>query len=346
MNFFAKQTSFLPLLGLALVACCMVTACGEDESATTSTGILGMTGSLAANMHDYAIRDTTIFLKAEGITAPAKDKITYQWSITDPLSLYVWGPVVKYKFPRDTENSVTIKLSGTADGYYSSAVSKTITLIGKTFAETVDLPASASTFTEFTDPRDGKTYRYAHIGNYDWMTQNLNWAGVAGAVAGKSYKNQPEYDIIFGRLYSWEEASSTLTPICPAGWRLPDTTAWSELGQALNGGVAVPFESYWQDLGSRAAADATINGTKIWPYDPNNKKENSVGWNALPAGEYSGGIFTGNGRYGHWWSATPYPNTTDQAYARYIIYNNAAFYFVNRHKQSYLSVRCVRPVQP
>jgi uncharacterized protein (TIGR02145 family) len=333
MTFFAKQTSFLPLLGLALVACCTVAACGEDESATTSTGILGMTGSLAANVHDYAIRDTTIFLKAEGITAPTKDKITYQWSITDPLSLYVWGQVVKYQFP-DAENSVTIKLSGTADGYYSSAVSKTITLIGKTFDETVKGP---STSTPTVIGRDGKTYQYAHIGNYDWMTQNLSQAD-----AGKSYKNQPEYDIIFGRLYSWEEASSTLTPICPAGWSLPDTTAWNDLGKALNGGVAVPFESYWQDLGSRAAVDATINGTKIWPYDPNNKKENSVGWNALPAGEYSGGIFAGNGRYGHWWSATPYPNTTDQAYARYIIYNNAAFYFVNRHQQSYLSVRCVR----
>jgi uncharacterized protein (TIGR02145 family) len=334
MNIFAKRTSFFSFLWCGIVICCLLSACSDDEETTTSTGILGMQGAISANIHDYAVKGTTLFLKAEGITTPAKDKITYQWTIADPTSSYVWGQVIKYPFP-DTENAVTITLAGTADGYYSTSTTKAITLIENSFAETVSgLAESASTFT---DTRDGQTYRYARIGNYDWMTQNLNWDG-----AGKSYKNQSEYAIIFGRLYSWDEAASTVTPICPQGWQLPDTTAWNDLGKTLNDGVPVTFERYWQKLGSYASANAAIHEKKLWPYDPNNIKENKKGWNALPAGEFSGSIFSDNGRYGHWWSATIYPNNPAHAYSRYIIYNNANFYFVDRHKQSYLSVRCIK----
>ncbi|MDR2358446.1 MAG: hypothetical protein LBD87_01420 [Prevotellaceae bacterium] len=332
MNIF-KGTSLFTFLWRGIIACCLLPACSNEDETTTSSGTLGMQGAITANIHDYAVKGATLFLKAEGITAPTKDKITYQWTITDPASLYVWGQVIKYQFPNNTENSVTVTLSGTADGYYSTSTTNAITLIEDSFAKTVEgLAEGASTFV---DTRDGQTYQYAYIGNYDWMTQNLNWAG-----AGKSYKNQREYDIIFGRLYTWDEA--TTNNICPPGWQLPDTTAWNDLGQALNDGVAVTFESYWQKLGSYAAANGVISEKKLWPYDPNNTKENKKGWNALPAGEFSGGVFSGNGRYGHWWSVTPYPNKTDYAYSRYIIYNNAAFYFVDRHKQSYLSVRCVR----
>ena len=335
MNIF-KGTSLFSFLWRGTVACCLLPACSGEDETTSSSGILSMEGTLSANMHDYAVRGDTLFLKAEGVTTPAKDKITYQWTIADPASLYVWGQVIKYRFPAGAENSVTVTLSGTADGYYSTSATKIITLIEDSFEQTVEgLAGGANTFT---DTRDGQTYQYAQIGGYDWMAQNLNFAG-----AGKSYKNQHEYDIVFGRLYSWDEATGAA---CPAGWTLPDTTAWNDLGQALNDGVPVTFESYWPKLGSYATANAVINEKKLWPYDPNNIKENKKGWNALPAGEFSGGIFTGNGQYGHWWSATPYLSKTDYAYSRYIIYNNATFYFVDRHKQSYLSVRCVRPSSP
>ncbi|MDR2801950.1 MAG: hypothetical protein LBB31_01890 [Prevotellaceae bacterium] len=334
-----KGTFSFSFLWCGIIACCLLSACSDEDETTSSTGILSMQGAITANIHDYAVRNTTLFLKAEGITTPTKDKITYQWTIADPASSYVWGQVIKYQLPGDTENAVTVTLSGTADGYYGSSSVKAVTLIEDSFAKTVDGLAEGA--TTFTDTRDGQIYQYAHIGNYYWMTQNLNWAD-----AGRSYKNQSEYDIIFGRLYSWEEAVNTTLPVCPTGWQLPDTTAWNDLGQTLNGGAPVTFESYWQKLGSYAAANAVIREKKLWPYDPNNTKENKLGWNALPAGEFSGGVFSGNGRYGHWWSDTPYPGKTDYAYSRYIIYNNASFYFVDRHKQSYLSVRCVRTTEP
>ncbi|MDR3350894.1 MAG: hypothetical protein LBN98_04535 [Prevotellaceae bacterium] len=329
MNIF-KGISSLSLLWRGAAACCLLAACGDKEDTVASSGIASMQGAISANMHDYAVRGTTIFLKAEGITAPAEDKITYLWSITDAGASYVWGQVVKYQFPGGG-HSVSVTLSGTADGYYSAATTKAITLIEDSFAATL---GGIDAGTAFTDARDGQTYRYASIGGYDWMSQNLNWKG-----AGRSYKNEPEYDIVFGRLYSWEEA--TTATLCPAGWQLPDTAAWNDLGKSLNNGVPVTFESYWPKLGSYASANAVIHEKKLWPYDPNNTKENTMGWNALPAGEFSGGIFSGNGRYGHWWSATP-SDKPDYAYARYIIYNNASFYFVDRHNQSHLSVRCVR----
>ncbi|MDR1405845.1 MAG: hypothetical protein LBI89_01395 [Prevotellaceae bacterium] len=334
MNILVKHTSSLPsfLWRGVIAGCLLLAACGEDDQTTASTGIASMQGSLTANMHDYIVKDTTLFLKAEGITSPAKDQITYQWSIAAPSSSYVWGQVIRYQFPR-TENAVTVTLSGIADGYYATSTTRAVTLIENSFTETVNGLAEGD--GTFSDARDGQTYRYAHIGSYDWMTQNLNWAG-----AGKSYKNQPEYDIIFGRLYSWDEATGAAT--CPPGWHAPDTAAWNDLGQALNDGVPVSFQSYWQKLGSYATANADIHGNKLWTYDPNNTRENKNGWNALPAGEFSGGIFSDSGRYGHWWSATTHPDKPDYAYARYLIYNSAAFYFIDRHRQAYLSLRCVR----
>lgn len=102
----------------------------------------------------------------------------------------------------------------------------------------------------FTDERDGQTYRYAEIGNYTWMTQNLNYAykeptstldsssfcynGVVGACKEN------------GRLYLWSAAVDSaaifssegkgcgdgvkcfavenpvrVRGVCPEGWYLP-----------------------------------------------------------------------------------------------------------------------------
>jgi uncharacterized protein (TIGR02145 family) len=325
--------SFLCLSGL-LTCFFFLTACkGDDDSALSSTGISGISGNVSTGAHDYYVKGTTLFLTAGGITDPAPEQTSYQWNIKDTDTKAVWGQAIKYRCPEDAA-SFTLTLTASAIGYYNTSVSKNVVLIDDNYVETVEGISAGSTFT---DARDGQTYQYARIGAYDWMVQNLNWDG-----AGKVYKNESEYAIIFGRLYSWEEATSATHPVCPAGWQLPSNAEWEDLGAALNNGTAVDFESHWPELGTRAAVNATVSGKTLWPYDPANTKTNTLGWNALPAGKATAGnTSSDNGRYGYWWSATPY--NAESAYYRYIVYNNASFYFNYGNQNAlYFSVRCVR----
>jgi uncharacterized protein (TIGR02145 family) len=320
--------------GIALCGL-LLGACSEEETTATYTTYSSyISGTLNTNAHDYRVKGSTILLSAGGVTSPDPTQVSFKWTIVDPDEQTVWGQAVRYKCPNEG-SSFTLALVASAYDSYGLSASKTITLIDDTFAKTVrDITAGSS----FTDSRDGQTYQYQHIGSLDWMTQNLNWSGFG---IGKEYKNESEYGIIFGRYYSWKEAMSDVNPVCPSGWRLPTNADWEDLGAALNGGQAVSFATHWRNIGSNASVDAKINDRRLWPYDPNNTKKNTHGWNALPAGKIAGNdTSSDNGRYGYWWSADEYNNTG--AY-RYIVYNNDLCYYNYGDKEGlYLSVRCVR----
>lgn len=70
----------------------------------------------------------------------------------------------------------------------------------------------------FTDSRDSKKYNYVTIDGLDFMSQNLNYAGVDSTIciSSSTATNCDER----GRLYS----PSTAVKACPSGWRLPDST--------------------------------------------------------------------------------------------------------------------------
>jgi len=322
------RLTFLAAVIVLLAASCS----SEDDTTVTNTDYSKyIQGALTANADDFYVRGSTYFLTAGGITSPDESRISYRWRITAATTDTVWGQIVYYTFPNEV-STFSMSLVASSEKFYSTSTSKTGTLINSTFAETVEGITSGTTFT---DVRDGQHYQYKRIGGLDWMVQNLNWAG-----AGKNYKNQDGYGIIYGRLYSWDEAKNA----CPDNWRLPTNADWEGLGAALNNGPAVPFISEWLNLGSYASTDATVNGNRLWPYDPNNGKQNTQGWNAIPAGKGTvGGNFSEINRAGYWWSATEYAPATTTAYYRYILSNNATFYFTYGDKAGlYLAVRCVK----
>ena len=187
----------------------------------------------------------------------------------------------------------------------------------------------------FTDPRDGRSYRWEHIGSLDWFAENLAWEG-----AGSVYASSPVLNHLFGRHYTWAEATGG--DICPAGWRLPDNADWEDLGAALCG-EAVAFDSNWTGAASAVTPDAYFNGERFWPFSVNNTHSVRFNFNPLPCGymQTNDGGFYGRDTYGMWWSASAYD--ADNAFYRYIYWDSADFkpgYTSKEHIA--LNVRCVR----
>ncbi|MBQ5464169.1 MAG: hypothetical protein IIT53_09155 [Fibrobacter sp.] len=76
-------------------------------------------------------------------------------------------------------------------------------------------------YGEYTDPRDGQTYRTANIGHTKWLAQNMNLA----TETSQCYENDPAACKVQGRLYTWHDAQV----VCPEGWHTPSKQEYLDL---------------------------------------------------------------------------------------------------------------------
>jgi uncharacterized protein (TIGR02145 family) len=102
------------------------------------------------------------------------------------------------------------------------------------------------------DERDYKKYKITNIGAQIWMAENLSFKNKESVVY-----NQKEDEIIFGRLYKWEEAMVA----CPTGWHLPSDQEWKDLEKHL--GMAESEadksnESRGTEQGKRLISDSAL----------------------------------------------------------------------------------------
>jgi uncharacterized protein (TIGR02145 family) len=126
---------------------------------------------------------------------------------------------------------------------------------------------------------------------------------------------------VYGVLYNWEAAKTA----CPAGWHLPSDDEWIILTGYLGGDEI-------------AGGKIRETGTVHW-ISPNTGATNESGFNALPGGSISGGLY-GLGNLANFWTSTPYVPST--AYDR-ILYNNyAGIIRSNNFLMDGLSVRCIK----
>ena len=129
----------------------------------------------------------------------------------------------------------------------------------------------------------GQKYRTATIGNQEWMAENMN-----AVVDGSScYRDSSKYCDMYGRLYSWDAA----TKVCPEGWRLPDTTDWTILFDAVGG---------------KAQAATRLKATTSWTKNGDGNGDDAFGFSVFAAGgaNESGSLpYQGKGNSASFWTS-------------------------------------------
>ena len=326
---------------LTLLAVTYITSCIESEDETFQS----MTGALSVNIEipDFVEPGDTFNLVLSGITEP--EDVEYWWStpfLRDTLKQANYDLVIP-----DTTGNFTITGMAIRDDYYSTVVNCTFEVIvaeeGRSITGLVHNPDGGYVI----DSRDGQLYRTTPIGNLDWFAENLNWGDT-----GTCYVQLKALGSVYGRLYTWEEATlgqegSGLgggpQGICPDGWSIPTNEDWVDFATAHNNGIPLPFNDDWSRIGERATSDARFINDRFWPYSPDNMHENTLYWNALPGGNstYAHTIFGGKDNYGFWWSSTK--SKENMAYYRYIFYDTHTMPLNHALINDFgASVRCVR----
>ena len=209
----------------------------------------------------------------------------------------------------------------TAIGYFASFAMAVILLtFGQGCKKNSDeTPAGPSPDGYFTDSRDGRRYPYVIIDDQVWMAKNL----IYNTDNSLWYENKIENGYVYGRLYDWETACK----VCPSGWHLPSDAEWQRLVDVLRG----EYE---------AGGKLKETGISHWA-SPNSGATDRYGFTALPGGlRDDDNKFRDLGQKAYFWSSLQF--YTNNAWARYLNYEDAKVYRVFKEKDCYLSVRCIR----
>lgn len=209
--------------------------------------------------------------------------------------------------------------------------------------------------TAIVDPRDNQSYNTILIGDKCWMAENLNIgtridAGNPmtenGIIEKYCYENDPAICDVYGGLYQWDEmmqyaSTQGAKGICMDGWRLPTDNEWKELEGIADSefGVGDPEWDNWSWRGSDVGGNLKETGTSHWN-SPNAGATNNTGFTAIGGGYASGSSFTNLGKFGMYWTSTPY--SSDNAIMRGVYYALTTNMRNDYSKALAISVRCIQ----
>lgn len=203
---------------------------------------------------------------------------------------------------------------------------------------------------EFRDLRDRHIYKNVWMNGHIWMAENLAYlpqvdsAFVESDISPNYYVygyEEPKLSIakqttnyfIYGVLYNWTAAQTA----CPEGWHLPSDEEWKGLETSLGMTRADADE-----LGHRAtgALADKLKSTSNWYKDANG--HDTEGFNVKPgsrkAAHYNEYLNIGEEAY--FWTSTP--ESSDNAYLRYIVSDSIGVYRSTGSRSNGLSIRCVK----
>ncbi len=206
--------------------------------------------------------------------------------------------------------------------------------------------STGNTVTDF----DGNEYGTVTIGTQTWLSENLKSTHYSdgSAISGVfDYDNNASNSEAYGKLYTWDAAmngagTSSASPsgvqgVCPTGFHLPSQNEWKTLIEYVNSHYEVGGALIGQKLKDTGTAHwETANGT------------NETGFKAVGAGEMyivdSNPAFQRLKERGSLWSATEYPDNTDQALEFRLYDSGSVLAQPNtvRNKSNGLPVRCIK----
>jgi uncharacterized protein (TIGR02145 family) len=197
---------------------------------------------------------------------------------------------------------------------------------------------------------DGNVYETVTVGTQTWLAENLKSTHYANGTAISEvfdYDNIPSNSEAYGKLYTWDAAmngagTSSASPsgvqgVCPTGFHLPSQNEWETLLDYVKDHYEVGGSIIGQKLKDTGTVHwETANGT------------NETGFKAVGAGEMhivgSEPAFKNLKEMGALWSATEYPNNTDQALEFRLYDSGSVLAEPNtvKNKSNGLAVRCIK----
>ena len=337
---------FRHILFIAAVAALSLTGCGDKDKDETKLSFLG---TMNFTLQEYVSPGDVLTFRPEGVSREDGESFGIIFRL-DPFDIkadtirYENEPLSKVAETQlivpDTLCSFKVTLTAYADGYNNKSTSKTAMIVNPTRGTSlkgIELREGDGTFV---DPRDGKDYYTAIIGDTEWFRENLGYEGY-----GKPYENSSVFSKVFGCYYNWNEAVQA----CPPGWRLPSQEDWMKAANACAGKDDFKADDTFVGMSGGFMANALFNNERMWEFWPEVRITDKIGFSAIPMGYSMVGStgemeFLGVNSYATFWTSNEYDE--EQGVFRYIYVSDPDVMTSSASKDEYYaSVRCVRDVQ-
>ncbi|MCC6600267.1 MAG: hypothetical protein IT223_06295 [Crocinitomicaceae bacterium] len=245
---------------------------------------------------------------SSGTHVPSENQIVWNWNNVAGATAYYWNTVNNFSSATNigqntsyTQTGLICNSSYTLYVWCTTACgdSSPLTLSQSTSA----CPGACGGQTSLTDSRDSQVYPIVSIGMQCWMAANLNFGTTLGISSTQSnngtvekfcYADVASNCTTYGGLYQWAEsvgyASTTnnvpsgVQGVCPSGWHVPSDAEWKILETSIGMSPSEVNGGEWR--GSLGGELKSTSG--LWTA-PNVNATNSVGFNALPGGQCTGG---------------------------------------------------------
>jgi|LSQX01.3.fsa_nt_gb uncharacterized protein (TIGR02145 family) len=316
-----------------------IASCKKDDK-KDDTVSASLSGTLNFTMPTYVSRGSPLSLTPSGVVNPT-GSVGYYWtrswsSAKDTTKLENGPGDGTFTFTAPTEiGPYSVSCVAFAAGYYTASALSTFYVVDPALGKTITgLGINPASDPSFTDVRDGTTYFTTTVGDKVWIRSNLTYSG-----SGASFEGCPVMDGLFGRYYTWDEASNA----CPPGWHLPSDAEWAALASAATGATFQAGEAFKGAAGA-LMANAKFLDERMWEFWPAVNITNKTGMSIIPVGyaiDAEGKVrFKGGNDYAAFWTSDT--NETNGVY-RYLYVSKPDVLASYGDQVSFrASVRCVK----